>query len=211
MSTSLQTSKLIENATPSISYDVQVKSACTAFDPQMYEIIDETGQVVMIPNIMSLTDETLVDILAWQFHVDFYDQTKDLEFKKHLVQMSIVWHKTKGTVALVEEVLDTYWPGGASLTEWFEYMNPLPPNAPQPNPGGVPAPWHDRYRFRIVVDQEVIPAGDEAAALALIDRYKPISRWCEGIFYARVSDAAIGWAGAMLRFINRESEAPNYP
>jgi phage tail P2-like protein len=204
MSTTLRTSKLIENATPSISYDAQVKSACEAFDRQCYEIIDETGQVIMIPNIMALTDEKLVDILAWQFNVDFYDTTRDLEFRKHLVQISIVWHKTKGTVALVDEVINTYWPGGATLEEWFEYKSPLPPNYPD-------AGWHDRYRFRIVIDEQVIDTEDELAVVELIDRYKPVSRWLEALIRARASECIIGWAVACLRFITRESEEPDYP
>lgn len=211
MSDLLRLSKLIESCTISISYDSQVRAACPAFDRQFYEIIDETGQVCFIPSIMGLTDENLVNILAWQFNVDFYDTTRDLEFRKNLVQMSIEWHKTKGTVALVQWVLDTYWPGGATIEEWFEYMVPLPPNAPKPNPGGIPAPWHDRYRFRVSVDQTIIDPADEWEVLALIDRYKPVSRWCEGIFKPVVSDCNIGWAGAALRFISRTSEAPNYP
>jgi P2-related tail formation protein len=263
----------------------------------MYEVIDDTGQVVMIPNIMSLTDETLVDILAWQFHVDFYDNTEDIEFRKRLVQMSIEWHITKGTVKLVQDVLDTYWPGGATLKEWFQYMSPLPPNYPIDNPDSLaysfapaavnlttniitiaghslnnddqirfatgtsatlPSPlltglwyrvvnkttdtfqvalsingapidfltvgtgtnqiwrhgsgtWHDRYRFRIMIDQLVIQPSDEAAVLELIDHYKPVSRWLEGIFRAHASECDIGWTGMMLRFIYRTSEAPDYP
>jgi P2-related tail formation protein len=154
---------------------------------------------------MGINDPTLVDILAWQFHVDFYDATRDLEFRKRLVQMSIQWHITKGTRALVEEVLNTYWPGGATLSEWFEYYQPLPPNYPT-EPG-----WHDRYRFRVYIDEQIIDPEDEAAVLALIDRYKPISRWCEGIFRPTASDLNIGWCGACLRFIIRESAAPDYP
>ena len=210
MSTTLRTSKLIDLCTSSISYDKQVQSACLAFDHQMYEIIDATGVVVMIPNIMGLTDENLVDILAWQFHVDFYDGTRPFEFRKRLVQMSIQWHITKGTVALVQEVLDTYWPGGASLVEWFDYMDPLPPNAPNPNPGFQLLPWHDRYRFRVYIDEKIIDPGDEAAVLELIDRYKPVTRWCEGVFRAIASEANIGWCGMLLRFIYHESAAPDY-
>ena len=205
MATTLRSSKLIEICTPSISYDAQVKAASESFDYQMYEIIDETGQVIFIPNIMGLTDPNLVDILAWQFNVDGYDTTKDLEFRKQLVQLSIEWHKTKGTVALVQHVLDLYWPGGATIAEWFDYKDPFPPNYPNA-PG-----WHDRYRFLITVDQAVIPADQEAQVLKLIDRYKPVSRWCEGIFYSRISDCDIGWCGMLLRFIIRESEAPKYP
>jgi P2-related tail formation protein len=291
MSTFLRGSRLIDLCTPSISYDRQVQAASTAFDNQFFEIIDDTGQVVMIPNIMGLTDPTLVDILAWQFNVDSYDASKDLEFRKNLVQMSIIWHKTKGTVALVEYVLNTYFPGSSTLEEWFQYKSPLPPNYGDPtlagtftaadvnpgtdtftysgavdgtevaftNTGGtLPTPivagqiyfivnatattfqiatepngtplniqnqgsgtnqvytrtnaWHDRYRFRVLIDERVISdAPTENEMLALIDRYKPVSRWCEAIIRPRTSDCNIGWAGMTLRFIYRTSEAPNYP
>jgi P2-related tail formation protein len=290
MSTLLRGSRLIDNCTPSISYDRQVQSASGAFDQQMWEIIDETGQVCFIPNIMNLTDPNLVDILAWQFNVDLYDPNRDLEFRKNLVQQSIIWHKTKGTVALVESVLDTYFHGGATLEEWYDYKSPLPPNYGDPvlagtftaasvnpgtntftysgavngtevaftndlgqlptpivsgeiyfivnatattfqistDPGGMPLDiqnqgtgtnsiytrtnaWHDRYRFRVLIDENVISsAADENAMLALIDRYKPVSRWLEAIVRPRTSECNIGWAGMTFRFIYRESEAPDY-
>jgi hypothetical protein len=222
MSTTLRTSALIDLATPSIQYDAQVQAACKAFDRQMYQIIDDTGVVIMIPNIMGLTDSNLVNILAWQFHVDFYDANKPLEFRKTLVQQAITWHMRKGTVKLVQEVLDTYWPGGATIVEWFEYYSPLPPPLVPPNPPYstlqsppiVPAPtpsWHDRYRFRVYVNHQIIVTPqDEADVLLLIEHYKPVSRWCEGIFRATVSEASIGWCGIMLRFIYRSSEAPDY-
>ena len=132
MSSTLRGSYLIDNCTTSISYDKQVQAASTAFDEQMWEIIDDTGQVVFIPNIMGLTDSNLVDILAWQFHVDFYDPTKSLDFRKQLVQLSIIWHKTKGTVDLVNQVLAMFYPGPPPpyIVEWFNYFNPLPPNFP---------------------------------------------------------------------------------
>ena len=199
MSSLIRQSKLIDNCTQSISYDAQVKSASEAFDQQMYEIIDDTGQVIMIPNIMSLTDPTLVDILAWQFHVDFYDPTRDLEFRKRLVQMSIIWHKTKGTVALVEEVINTYWPGSAYLEEWFEYKNPLPPN--YPNTG-----WHDRYRFRVVINDAIVDPEIEQQVMTLIDRYKPVSRWPEPNLRPRASDTTIYVAAYAMIYITRQSK-----
>jgi len=263
-----QQSKLIDNCTPSIAYDEQVQAASSAFDTQMYEIIDDTGAVLFIPNILGLTDETLVDILAWQFHVDFYDKTQPLEFRKELIQNSIIWHRTKGTVQLVNDVINTYWPGGGYLQEWFQYRNPFPPNYPVdsvdvfietfapsdvnlPNDkfmiqnayeggeqvffvaghgtvaGTLPAPlvagttyfvvnqtstqfqlaatlggtpinltsagtgtnelwergvgtWHDRYKFRVVVNGQIVPDSEVPALIALVERYKPISRWPEG-------------------------------
>jgi len=179
MSATLYGERLIDKCTVSIAYDKQVQSACFAFEPQMIEIITDTDQVVMIPNIMNIQDENLIDILAWQFHVDFYDRSRPLEFRRKLVQMSIRWHKTKGTRALVQEVLDTYWPGAATLQEWFEYRYPLPPGQPDPN-------WHDRYRFRIFLDQGLIPdAATQDQVLQLIDRFKPVSRWLEAIVHPK--------------------------
>ena len=208
MSTLLRTSKLIENCTSSISYDAQVKAASEAFDAQMYEIIDDTGQVIMIPSIMHLTDPKLIDALAWQFHVDFYDPTRDLEFRKRLVQMSIVWHKTKGTVALVREVIDTYWPGSAYLEEWFNY-NPNPPGQPPTGwSGPLPEPsWHDRYRFRIILNDAIVDPVIEAQVLTLIKRYKPVSRWPEAgaVVRPRTSIGNIYVAAYAMFFITRVS------
>ena len=204
MSSLIRQSKLIDNCTSSISYDAQVKSASEAFDQQMYEIIDDTGQVIMIPNIMGLTDPKLVDVLAWQFHVDFYDPTRDLEFKKRLVQMSIIWHKTKGTVALVEEVINTYWPGSAYLEEWFEYKNPFPPNYPDPA-------WHDRYRFRVVINDTIVDPQVEQQVMTLIDRYKPVSRWPEPNLRPRPSGTTVYAAAYAMIFVTRTSKAAPIP
>jgi hypothetical protein len=201
MSTTLRGSRLIDSCSPSISYDAQVQSASAAFDPQMWEIIDETGQVILIPNIMGLTDETLVDVLAWQFHVDGYDASASLESRKQLVQDSIRWHMTKGTVALVQEVIDTYWPGGATLQEWFQYKSPLPPNYPDDG-------WHERYYFRILVNQDVIAPADEAAVLELVNRYKPISRWCEEVLHSKPAMGAVYAAGYAQFFTYLKSAAP---
>jgi P2-related tail formation protein len=232
----------------------------------------------------------LVDILAWQFSVDSYDASADLEFRKNLVQQSIIWHKTKGTVALVEHVLNTYWPGGAWISEWFDYKLPLPPNYGDPalagtftaanvnpgtntftysgavngtevaftnaagtlptpivsgqiyfivnatattfqistDPGGAPLDiqnqgtgtnnvytrtnaWHDRYRFRIMVDQAVITPALEAQAVDLINRYKPVSRWLEELIYIQPpSELNIYWAGVSLPWHRITSLAPDY-
>jgi phage tail P2-like protein len=209
MSSYLRSTHLIDNCTPSISYDRQVQAASEAFDHQMFEIIDDTGQIIMIPNIMNLTDSKLVDILAWQFSVDFYDATKDLEFRKRLVQQSIAWHKTKGTMALVQEVLNTYWPAKAWIEEWYEYMSPLPPNYPATD-------WHRRYLFRIVVNQEVIDPVDETMVLKLIERYKPVSRWPDYVLRPESSGTVIYAMAVAQMWITCRSEAapirnPNPP
>jgi len=295
--TTLRGSRLIEICTPSISYDNQVQAASTAFDRQMWEIIDDTGSVLFIPNILNITDSNLIDILAWQFHVDFYDPTAPLEFRRALVQNSIVWHRTKGTVQLVNDVINTYWPGGGYIQEWFKYRIPFPPNFPTvsvdelagefrpqdvnlpndkfnvgiplvndeavkfqlgatgntlPAPlvvgtvyyivnaatnsfqvaatvGGTPidltstgtgtnqiwdvgsagGSWHDRYRFRVIRDGNVIPDSEVPALIDLISRYKPISRWPEGETITSTSSTGTVYAsGFMTMSVNYFSDAP---
>jgi len=318
MSATLRNLHLLDLCAPSLSYDRQVQAACGAVDNQLHEIIDVTdgtiavqttdapapppappealSAIIFIPQIMRLADEKLVDILAWQFHVDFYDHTLPLATRKQLVQNSIMWHHRKGTVALVQEVLDTFWRGGATLIEWYEYMDPLPPNYPTNDPdslavtfneddvsvsndrwdilahgltnntqvrfvptlafgsrpptplavglwywvvnattnhfqvsqsiGGTPVDltdtgvgsnqiykkglgtWHDRYRFRVIIDERVITPDDERRVIELIEAYKPVSRWLDGFVRAIVSDCNIGVTGAMLRFVYRSSEEP---
>ena len=331
MSSYLRATPLLELCAPSISYDRQVQAACQAIDNQLVEIIDDTPQVLIealiarsLPHPPSITDtplpplppsleqdELLTDILAWQYHVDFYDKNRPLAFRKQLVANAIQWHMRKGTVALVEEVLNTYFPGVATLQEWYEYMNPLPPNYPIDNVdtqvatfgpsqvdvpgdrflinahgltlnqqikfrvgslsvgGRLPAPlvpeiyyyvanphtndfqvspspwhsgpsgpgisgsivnltdagigsnneiwrrgagsWHDRYRFRVLIDSQFIDPDDQRTVLELINNYKPISRWMDGFVRAQAMECDIGWTGMLLRFIYRESEAPDYP
>jgi P2-related tail formation protein len=201
MSTTLRGSNLIDSCTPSISYDSQVKAASTAFDKQMWEIIDDTGQVLFIPNIMGITDSNLIDILAWQFHVDLYDSTKPLEFRKSLVQNSIIWHRTKGTVQLVNDIINVYWPGGGYIQEWYQYYNPLPPNYPDVG-------WNNRYRFRVVRNNTIIPDSEVPALLDLISRYKPISRWPEGeTLDSTASTGTVYVSGFMTMSVNYASAA----
>jgi phage tail P2-like protein len=210
MSTELGISRLIDSEAPSTAYDNQVIAACEALDRQFQEIYHATLECIILPAIQSITNEDLIDHLAYQLHVDAYDATRPIEFKKELVMQSLPWHMTKGTVQCVQDVIDAYYSGGAAIHEWYQYRSPLPPNYPTDDPGGA-GTWHDRYRFRIMVDQAVIPPSEEAAMLALVDKYKPVSRWIEALIYSKLSTCLIYWAGASHTWHRVDSDAPSYP
>lgn len=166
-----------------------------ALDIQFREAIEAIPENLIKPVIRSLNYSDLVNLLGYEFHVDFFDPLDTLDRRRNLVADSIVWHQKKGTVALVQEVLDYWYPGGATLEEWFDYMAPFPPNYPIDDPGGL-GTWHDRYRFRITIDQMVIKPEDEAQATKIIERYKPISRWPEAFYRVKKSALEdIYWAG----------------
>jgi hypothetical protein len=206
--------ELIKNLPEWMGEDPTIVALCFALDRQFKEVVECIPECIIIPVIRSLTYSELIDHLAYQFHVDFYDPTDTIERRRNLVADSIVWHRRKGTLALVQEVLDYWYPGGATIEEWFQYKiddqgNLLPPNYPIDDPGGL-GTWHDRYRFRILVDQAVIPPEDEARALEIINRYKPISRWPEAVLRARVSTTEVYWAGGSAVWQYIVSEAPDY-
>lgn len=193
MSVPLKISRLIDAAPPSVSDDPWVAAILYAADMQIKEFLVDLVEVLILPRIDEL-DGPILDILAWQLHVDIWDTSDPVELKRTLLKSSLSWHMRKGTVGLVQEVLDTYFePGAATLQEWYQY-NPSPPNFPLPG-------WHDRYRFRILVDQDIILPETEETVLDLVLRFKPISRWPEdqAIIRARVSELdSIWWAGASL-------------
>ena len=66
--------------------------------------------------------EAVIDLLAWQWHVDFYEPFKpnlSLQTKRELVKSSIRWHRKKGTPWAVKEILRQLG-FKAELKEWFE-------------------------------------------------------------------------------------------
>jgi len=105
---------------PNLAEDKNVQMAAKAFDEVLQEIIKQIPSVSIIPNIANITDNILLDLLAWQFHVDFYDTTMPIETKRQLVLNSLDWHTRKGTPSAVEEIVSTVF-ADATIEEWFDY------------------------------------------------------------------------------------------
>lgn len=76
--------------------------------------------------------EGVLDILATDLKVDWYDYGASLEEKRRTIKDSWYVHKHKGSVAAVERALSDVWPESI-VEEWFDY-------------GGDP------YHFRIVLE-----------------------------------------------------------
>ena len=74
---------------------------------RFYEYLDEQPAEVL-------------DLLAWQFHVDFYDYDYSNEVKRELIRQSIAWHRRKGTPRAVEEMVSTIY-SSAEVVEWWDY------------------------------------------------------------------------------------------
>jgi phage tail P2-like protein len=122
---------------PNLAADKNIKMMAQAFDEVLRDIIGKIPDVEMIPNLIlnKIVNETLIDLLAWQFHVDFYEPGLPIEIKRELVLKSLDWHYRKGTPSVVEEIVSTVF-AKAKIQEWYEY-------------GGHP------YRFRIATEEQM--------------------------------------------------------
>jgi phage tail P2-like protein len=105
----------------SIASDPNVQALAVPIDSELHFLKNAIPEVLILPRIDELP-EPVVDLLAWQYHVDFYDPDLTLDIKRKLVKDSIPWHRKKGTLWAVKKVLDNlgFVP---TIKEWFE----LPP------------------------------------------------------------------------------------
>ena len=127
----------LEDTLPqSIARYEQVQHICQAIDKQLQNVRQQTSLILLLPRLDELS-ETLVDELAWEYHVDFYRPELSLEKKRSLVRQAIAWHRIKGTPAAVESVCSAVFQS-ASVEENWQY-------------GGEP------YHFKVKVIKEAVP------------------------------------------------------
>lgn len=149
----------------SIGRDEQVKALCQAIDVKLQRVAAETELVLLLPRLNALPEE-IIDELAWQYHVDFYDYSASLEKKRSLVRQAIAWHKRKGTPAAVEEVCTAVFKTAKVFENW-EY-------------GGEP------YHFQVRLIEEAVP--DEKVIDNLqraIQQTKNTRSWLDGLSFYR--------------------------
>lgn len=176
MSKELQHTSLLDILPPNLLRDKQIKAAAQALDAELQKITEATKEALLLPRLDELP-EAVIDLLAWQWHVDFYEPSMSLETKRQLVRESIAWHRLKGTKASVEKMVQAVFRGGV-VTEWFEY-------------GGEP------YHFRVdILSAPQITAENTARLLNVINASKNIRSWLDEITYRRDLQDSIHYAAA---------------
>lgn len=92
---------------------------------------------VLIYSRFDQLPEELVDILAYDMHVDWYNYEDPLEVKRQTVKNSVKVHKRMGTKYAVETAIQAFFPG-ATVQEWFDYEGePHHFQITIPLPGGI--------------------------------------------------------------------------
>lgn len=100
--------------------DPKIRAAAEALDVELQRLSADARLVLHLPRLDELPHEVL-DLLANQFHVDFFEPTEmSLEIKRSLIRSSIYEHRIKGTRGAVERLLNKIT-SGATVEEWFQY------------------------------------------------------------------------------------------
>lgn len=115
----LQETHLLDILPPNLASDPIISNAAKAIDAELTAVTQLSRTVLILARIDELPEE-VIDLLAKQFKVDFYDANTPLPRKRELVRTSIAWHRIKGTPAAVQQVVDTLI-DGAMVQEYWEY------------------------------------------------------------------------------------------
>lgn len=160
--------------------DESMEALATSIAQTLAKRPEEIQRLLIYPRIDELPEE-LLDILAYDFKVDWYDYNYSVESKRAIIKGCFFVHRKMGTRKSVENALSAIYPG-TIVEEWFEY-------------GGSP------YYFRVILDvtspREAIDNGKILRALNL---YKPLRSHLEDdaiIYRSRVHlviNAACGYA-----------------
>lgn len=108
-----------EVAPPAIRNDPQVQAITAAVTPQQQAVSQAINECIILARLNEQPEE-IVDLLAWQYHVDFYERGLTLDKKRNLVRTAIDVHRHKGTPYAVETVVSAAFEK-SQVIEWFDY------------------------------------------------------------------------------------------
>lgn len=103
----------------SLSRDEDKQKIAESIADELAQTISNTDKAMILPCIDSLP-ESVLDILAVDFKVDWYDVNSPVWHKRQTIKECILVHRFKGTKYAVETALHSMFMS-AEVQEWFEY------------------------------------------------------------------------------------------
>lgn len=176
MSKNLDALDVLASCPSSIAFDGNIETLANVATEALLKINADTEKLLIYKNLHKLPIEA-VDALAWQLHVDFYDDTLSRDKKEMLVLNSIDWHRRKGTVGLVEEAITSIYSEAKVLENW-EY-------------GGKP------YYFKLQMTGYLMDPVTREQLLRVLEVVKNKRSWLDEIEYIHEVDADMMYIGAI--------------
>ena len=115
--------------------------------------------------------EEMLDILAQDFKVDWYDYNQTLEVKRAVIKDSFYVHRHLGTVGAVKRALSDVW-SSYLLEEWFQY-------------DGEP------YHFRVAIADNDFTVTKREQAIRLINMTKNVRSWLDDIYAQTITNIVV--------------------
>ena len=104
--------------------DPQVHAAAEAIDKELQTAAFDARRALVLGYIDELNEAEL-DMLAFEWRIEFYDPSAELDIKRGIVKNGLTWRKSSGTPAIVEMAAEAYF-GDATVVEWFDGEGMLP-------------------------------------------------------------------------------------
>lgn len=104
---------------PSLRHDPKVMALASIIAGNLKEVSSIIDKTIIYGNIDALPEEVL-DILAYDFHVDWYEYDYPLEAKRNIIKDCVKVHKRLGTKYSVETALGNLHPN-SEIEEWQDY------------------------------------------------------------------------------------------
>lgn len=149
---------------PALQKDEKMKALGIIIARELHRTAEEVEKSIVYSRIDEL-EEKWLDVLAYDFHVDWYDYDYPVDIKRKILKNSVQVHQKLGTKKAVQSVLQDIYKT-ANVREWFEY-------------GGKP------YTFRL--DVQVQENGiSEDQILQIIKNmmfYKNLRSHCEAMTF----------------------------
>ena len=182
-----------ENLVATLPAALQKDPSAVALAEAMADLLarrpDEIEQLRIYPVIDRL-DARLLDILAYDFKVDWWDADYSLEEKRRTLKNSWRVHKLLGTKAAVEMAISAIYPR-TTVLEWWEY-------------GGEP--YH--FRLDINITNDSIDSVKQRRVLERLEYYKSLRSHNDGVTYFVEAAPAIAKAVATVAAMQETVHVP---
>lgn len=148
-----------------LQMDKQMQIMATVLAAALAKRWPEAELGILYPAIDQLP-EAVLDILAYDLKVDWYDYGYSIEEKRRTLKDAWKVHRIKGTKAAVETAISAIYPN-TTVEEWFEYE------------GGKP--YH--FRLRINISDDDVDSERMRRVLERLRYYKNLRSHNDGIHY----------------------------
>lgn len=119
MSKPLTTENLLNTFPSSLAVDEEKKALASVTAQELFEMYEDNNLLAIYTRIDTL-DEVLLDILAYDFKVDWWDLGYSLEEKRKTFKSLWSVHRLLGTPKAVITAITAIY-DGAELKEWWQY------------------------------------------------------------------------------------------